>query len=201
MDGHIDQHTTHYSESDAEIATAVILEEIDDLKNRLVLQKAEAAQKEREASQTEAEIDANRRLLERIRRKIIASNCARPEKPSGVTSVVACGAATVEDIQTCRFQHEAFRRIAEMNQGVLVLSDAADLVIAALQPKGTKNSVLVGQRRMMQQNHDWERVSRGTYQLTKFAALERRDEADARPTNDIAEHSSDEGAGAGRQAA
>ena len=187
MDGRDEQLARRYSEMDAEIAAAVINAEIGDLEETYVLQKAEAAQKEFEASQTKADIAANRRLLESIGRKIVARNCSMSEDTSEAISIVACGGATADDIIDCKFQHQAFRRIAEINNGEIILKTAADLVFAVMNPRGTKNSVLVAQRRRMKFDSDWERVGRGVYRLTGFSQSEVGPKPSETPTLDVVE--------------
>lgn len=187
MDGRDEKLARHYSDMDAEIAAAVINAEIGDLEETYVLQKTEAAQKEFEASQTKVDIAANRRLLESIRRKIVARNCSRSEDTSEAISIVTCGGATSDDISDCKFQHQAFRRIAEINKGELILKTAADLVFAVMNPRGTKDSVLVAQRRRMKFSSDWERVGRGVYRLTGFCQSEVDPKPSETPTLEMVE--------------
>ena len=111
-----------------------------------------------------------------------------------------CSTPSLEELQSCPFQYQAFVKIAEMNGGELVLSEAADLVIAARKPVGTRNSVLVTQRRRMKKSEDWERIDRGVYRLTKHRLSEDRDETDALYVTSI-EGSSDEDTETDQQAA
>lgn len=104
---------------------------------------------------------------------------------------VKYGVTEIEDLKGCRFQYQAFLRIAEMNDGEFVLSEAADLVIAALDPKGTRASVLVSQRKKMQESDEWERIARGVYRLTEFRPSRDADEASATATIDIDQDSSE----------
>ena len=107
------------------------------------------------------------------------------------SKLVRCGVAHIEDLKGCRYQHEAFLRIAEMNGGKIVLAEAADLVIAAMNPQGTRTSVLVSQRKRMQESDHWERIARGVYQLTDFGPSGDSDEANETATIDIAQDGSE----------
>ena len=108
-----------------------------------------------------------------------------------VSKRVKCGVTQIEDLKGCRFQHQAFLRIAEMNGGEFALSEAADLVIAAMNPKGSRASVLVSQRKRMQESDQWERIARGVYRLTEFGPSGDADEASATATIDIDQDSSE----------
>lgn len=91
----------------------------------------------------------------------------RDTMPGESDESITCGAATADDIAGLKFNHLAFRRIAEMNSGLLHLRQAAVLVSHAREVKGTLTSVMSAQRQRMTASPDWERVTPGVYRLIK----------------------------------
>ena len=174
------------------------------LRAKLAATQAEIIEREALADKTREDIAAVSRTLQLFEEMAeeTPTHESIPETEVANTVVdAAYGVTRVEDLRDCRYQHEAFRKIAEMNQGHLVLGESVDLVIAALGPKGTRDSVLVSQRRRMQKSDEWERESRGIYRLKKFSPVKRIEAVDAFSATDAEEQSSDENIVVGQHAA
>ena len=180
MDCRDEKRNWPHSEQDSDIASAVIKNDVAELEKTYALQKADLAL-------LKADIAAGKRMLERIEEKRVRRNNYLSEDTSEAISIVTCGGATSDDISDCKFQHQAFRRIAEINKGELILKAAADLVLAVMNPRGTKDSVLVAQRRRMKFSSDWERVGRGVYRLTGFCQSEVDPKPSETPTLEMVE--------------
>ena len=128
--------------------------------------EARCVRQEADLSKTKAEITTLKRaadiFLEREMKLLSKSG------DDDDHSNVMCGAATVDDIKGVRYQYRAIRRIAELNGGELNLAEAVDLVIAGMNPRGRRESILSTQRRRICNSGEWERVSRGVYRLREF---------------------------------
>ena len=150
-------------ESELEMQLAAKKLEIDELSFELTSVRAVKNRYQRRAEllrSAEAEASAEAKVS------------AEPEVSGGAEfqEMPICGAATVADISDCKFQYEALRRIARLNHGVLELSKAVDVVIAAMAPRGKRASVMSTQGKRIRKSEEWTRIRKGVYRLVAFNA-------------------------------
>lgn len=97
-----------------------------------------------------------------------------PEK----LDVPRSGRATVEDIKGCKTQRRAMYIIGEINDGIVELNSAVDLIMAARMNKGTRKSSLSTLHHFMSTSDDFEWIAPSKFRLTlgKEAELTTGDE-------------------------
>ena len=133
------------------------------------------AAKEVEIREIRFQITSGRATIQRLEERAASLVGGEAE----VLDSPTCGAATVADIKDCRFQYLALRRIAEINDGVLELSTAVDVVIAGMRPRGKKNSIMSTQSKRIREDDSWRRIRSGVYRLVSFDSKDAA-EVDAR---------------------
>ena len=138
-----------------------------EIRARLPDLEARCVRQEADLSKTKAEITTLKRATDIFLEREMKLFC-RSGDDDDSHSNVRCGAATIEDIKGVRYQYRAIRRIAELNGGELNLAEAVDLVIAGMNPRGRRESILSTQRKRICNSGEWERVSRGIYRLIEF---------------------------------
>ena len=122
------------------------------------------AAKEVEVSELKFDLSSVRATMKLLQTRAESIKCGEGE----AKEFPACGAATVADLSGCRFQYEGLRRIAEINDGVLELSKGVDVVIAALKPRGKKNSIMSTQSKRIREDNLWRRIKPGVYKLLEY---------------------------------
>ena len=85
---------------------------------------------------------------------------------------VRCGNATADDILHCAKYRHALWSIARRNDGIVVLADATNLILAVMKPHGKHDSMKGALGKFMRTDPRWERVTRGQYRLLEVGNSE-----------------------------
>ena len=85
---------------------------------------------------------------------------------------IRCGNATADDILDCAKYRHALWPIARRNDGIVVLADATNLILAVMKPHGKYDSMKGALGKFMRTDPRWERVTRGQYRLLEVGNSE-----------------------------
>ena len=119
-------------------------------------------------AKTNADIDACMRIIEMLTMRGMQGLSSLPSALPVDDAEPTCGRATLRDIKECETQYEGLLRMAQLNDGIVVLSDAADLWLALGRSTGLKVSVLTAYRRGIKRTGDWIKIRKGVYRLKAF---------------------------------